>query len=184
MDCEDESKTFCADRQAHIRQRGPGAPKGPFEVRSSASLSCWHLCGCGPAGALAVPIQGHRGWTGAIPLFGLPGSAFQRVVMCTPMPPSRRVAPVPESIPAGRLPSRPSTPLATLSGMATVPTEPCPIHETSLAMPQPSYTPRSFPVLSGLREQAPGVTTSARTPATRSLPGCTGDGLDCNAIVV
>ena len=32
--------------------------------------------------------------------------------MCTPMLPSRRVAPVPESIPAGRLPSRPSTPVA------------------------------------------------------------------------
>ena len=41
--------------------------------------------------------------------------------MCTPMLPSRRAAPVPESIPAGRLPSRPSTPVAALSGTTTVP---------------------------------------------------------------
>ena len=69
----------------------------------------------------AVPHRGHRRWTGATPGFGLPGSAFQRVGMCTPMPPSRRVTAVPESIPAGRLPSRPSTPVAALSGTTTVP---------------------------------------------------------------
>ena len=51
--------------------------------------------------------------------FGLPGSASQRVGMCTLMPPFRGVAPVPKSIPAGRLPSRPSTPVAVLSGTAT-----------------------------------------------------------------
>ena len=86
------------------------------------------------------------------PPFGLPGSAVQRMDMCTPMPASRRVAPVLNQSPAGRLPSRPSTPVAALSGTATVPT----------------VTP--------MRMKTPAITTLRY--------GCTGDGLDCNAIAV
>ena len=86
-DFKTRSARLCADRQAHIRQWGACAPKRPFEVRGRASLCCWLPCGSGPAVAPAAPVRGHRRWTGATPRFGMPGSASQRVGMCTPMPP-------------------------------------------------------------------------------------------------
>ena len=38
---KDDQSTFRADRQAHIRQWGPCAPKTLFDVHGSASLCCW-----------------------------------------------------------------------------------------------------------------------------------------------
>ena len=84
--------------------------------------------------------------------FGLPGSAFQRVGMCTPTPRPRGVAPVLETILARMLPSRLSTPVVALSDSASVLT----------------VTP--------MRMKTPAI--------IRQWNRCTGDGLDCNAIVL
>ena len=98
---KDDQSTFRADRKAHIRQWGSCAPKTLFDVHGCASLCCWLRCGSGPAVVPAVPVRGHRRWTGAPPGFGLPGSAVRGGLMCTTHATPVGVAPI-VSVLAGR----------------------------------------------------------------------------------
>ena len=83
-----------SDKRVHVHEKRLWM----CTVASSHVVAAWVVSA--PVPPTGVPHRGRRRWTGATPVFGLPGSAFQRVGMCMPMPPCRRVAPVPESIPA------------------------------------------------------------------------------------
>ena len=72
------------------------------DVHGNASLCCCIRCGFGPSVAPAVPIRGHRRWTGAPPLWDCLDRQCGVASCAQPMPRPRGVAPVP-SIPEGWL---------------------------------------------------------------------------------
>ena len=92
--CETGSARLRADWQAHIRQWDPCAGESVLDVHGGFAPILWFLYGLRPCRSTGRGVAGTAEVDGSDPVFGLPGSAVQRTGVCTPMPPSRRVAPV------------------------------------------------------------------------------------------